>query len=218
MASARSIISVEIFDGLGPLDLGDHIDGLPFCLGKPFHFQNVFRCFSKRNTEGIHPLLQGKCDKIEVRIRYGFGNYLCPGDAQSLVGKKRTADNRPAEDILTGHLFHQELYEAVIEENQVSIGHTLRQSFVLDRDLGWGAHEVFDGQNDLIPLFQQKWLLQEFPDSYLGAGKIGHDQAMTLKSFRNGLDALNILPVALQGPMGEIEPRHIHALQHQPFQ
>ena len=41
---------------------------------------------------------------------------------------------------------------------------------------------------------------------------------MTLKSCRNCSDALNILPVPLQGPVGEIEPRYIHAQEHQPFQ
>jgi hypothetical protein len=76
----------------------------------------------------------------------------------------------------------------------------------------------FIGQNNLIPRFQQERLLQEIADPYLGAGKIRHDHALALKVFHHGMDAPNVLAVAVQGTVGEVEPRHIHAQQHQPFQ
>jgi hypothetical protein len=44
------------------------------------------------------------------------------------------------------------------------------------------------------------------------------NQAMTLKPCRHSAYATDILLVPLQGSMGEVEPRHIHALQHQALQ
>jgi hypothetical protein len=41
---------------------------------------------------------------------------------------------------------------------------------------------------------------------------------MALEFFRHCTDAPNDLPVAVQGPVGEVESRHIHTQQHQPFQ
>jgi len=191
---------------------------LPFFLRKPFHFQDVLSCFSKRNTESIHSLLQGKGDELQVPFRNGVCDDSHPGDAQPFVGKKRATDDRPAENLLARHLLHLKLDEAVIEENQISKGYAFRQLLVFDRDLSGCARKVLNGQNDLIPRFQQERLLQEFADSYLGAGKVRHDHAMALKFFRHCTDAPNVLPVAVQGTVGKVEPCYVHAQQHQPFQ
>ena len=151
-------------------------------------------------------------------MRHRLDHNLHPGNAQPFMGKERTADNRPAEDVLLRNALHPELYEAVIEENPVSRGHAFRQPPVGDRYLVGGIRKVFDRQNNLIALFQQKRLLQELADSYLGTGKVHHDQAMVPKPGRNGSDAPDILSVPLPGAVSEIEPRHIHAPQHQLFQ
>ncbi len=63
--------------------------------------------------------------------------------------------------------------------------------------------------------FKHDRLIQEFSDSYLGPGKIAHNQAMTLEFCRHSPYTADILTVPLQSTMGEVEPRHIHSLQNQ---
>jgi hypothetical protein len=134
------------------------------------------------------------------------------------VRKEWAADNRSTEDLLNEHLLNLVLYDTVIEKNQTSMTDTLRQPFVLDWYVIGSAHKVFDGQYDLVPFFQQERLIQEFSDSNFGAGKIRHNQAMTLELCCYSAYVSDILLMPLQRSVGKIEPRDIHPLQHQALQ
>ena len=130
------------------------------------------------------------------------------------MGKEFSSYKDLAENVFPGNLETAELYEAVPQVNEASFLHALRELFVVDRDAFFSARDIFDGQGDLFPFVKHNGFFFELAYADLGTREVCKDGHDPIKLFRYLADPPDYLSVALEVPVGKVDPCHVHAFKH----
>ncbi len=127
------------------------------------------------------------------------------------MGEELAADDDPAPHLTARHPQDPQLYEPVIQIDEVSPRDALRKPPVIDRHARGRSQKVFSGEGDALAPFQHERLGRQLADADLGSGKVDQDGYQPARLRGQGANPPYILPVFLEAPVRKIETRHVHA-------
>jgi hypothetical protein len=180
-------------------------------------------------VEILPPSHEGQREVVELHLEPGVeqGDVLRAhggqrdrdvGQIEPLARSHAPADLDPGHDLAVEHLVHPQAHRAVGEVADVPHVDQLRESLPGDGQTLRGPLDLVLGEHDLRVARELGYPAGHGPDAQLRAGKVGEDRHLALRPLSRGADRHRGLGVLLGGPVGEVEPRHVHARGDHPLE
>ncbi len=164
---------VQVIEGDGALDLGDH-ERVAARLGRRGpHRLDIDGRADERLADRVDSLLEGETQALAVAGGERRNAQVDAGQVQTLARAQFAARHHPAEHVLARHALNLELDQSVVEEQGGARPNDPRQAREVHRRAAGVPDRLPGGQGELVAAAQLDRLTGDRADTHLRARKVG---------------------------------------------
>ena len=179
-------------------------------LGRLADRADVGAALDERLADRVDPFLGGEFQTLVIALGEGADPQADAGEVEPLARSQFAAVHHLAGDVVSGDGEHFELDDAVVQVKSIAAPDHLGESLEGDGYPPPVSHDVIGRQHQRIALLQLHRFLLELAYTHLRPGEVGHDRKALARGTGGGAQVGDHLAVTVEGPMGEVEPGHVH--------
>ena len=206
---------VDVVDALTVLDLGDDAHRAVVFVQQVADLHDVLRVARKAGRDQVKALLDAKQDVVAVALAHVRHRKMHAGHVDALLGLDDAVVLHGAQDVGVGDLVDVQFDQTVVQHDAAARLHVMGQVFVGDRADLVGAVHLAGGQRELLAGGQGLGAVDKGAQADLGAFGVQHGRHGQVHLGAQGAQGVQAALMFRMVPVGEVEPRNIHAVLQQ---